>query len=120
MLNKFEEIQKSCIKWILSEEYIRYNSIDTYKQKCKTVNLLPLASRFDLNDLILFYKIVYNIIPIKLPDYLSFFDGSTRLRSSHLDNLSLVCNLPSRKFSMTSLILLNKSFYFRTHTIWNA
>ena len=97
MLQKFESLQKFCIKWILSEEYIRYNTNIMYVQKCRQVNLLPLTKHFTLNDLVLFHKIVYELVPIKLPNYLSFFNGITRLRSSHLDNLSIVSNLqPSR------------------------
>ena len=117
MLNKFERLQKRCIKWILSEDYIKYSSYTTYIQKCRQVNLLPLAKKFDLNDLILFHKIVYNLIHLKLPDYLSFFNGNSRLRSCHLDDLSIVSSLQPKSFSNKSL---NKSFFYRTHTLWNA
>ena len=41
---------------------------------------------FDLNDLILFHKIVFENTPIKLPDYISKFDGMSRLRERHLDS----------------------------------
>ena len=61
MINKLESLQKSCIKWILSEDYINYNSYDIYIQKCRQVNLLPLVKRFELNDLILFHKIFINL-----------------------------------------------------------
>ena len=87
-----------------------------YIKKCKQANLLPLADRFQLNDLILLHKVLYNLIPLKLPDYLVFFNGISRLRSCHLDRLSLVHLLPS---SSTTGAHLNKSFFFRTHTIWN-
>ena len=36
-IEKFESFQKSCIKWILSEEHISYQSYDTYLTKCKEV-----------------------------------------------------------------------------------
>ena len=117
MLDKLESFQKLCIKWILSEEYIRYNSYIIYIQKCRQVNLLPLAKRFDLNDLILFHKIVYSLIPLDLPYYLSYFNGSSRLRSCHLDHLSFVCNLETKNSSTSHLA---KSFFYRTYTKWNA
>ena len=117
MLQKFESLQKYCIKWILSEEYIRYNSNITYIQKCRQVNLLPLMKLFALNDLVFFHKIVYELVPVKFPNYLSFFSGTTRLRSSHLDNLSIVSNLQPTRYNES---YLRKSFYFRTHTEWNA
>ena len=115
MLDKFETFQKRCIKWILSESNIKYESFYTYLKKCRQVNLLPLSKRFDLNDLVLFHKIVYDLIPINFPDYLSFFNGISRLRSSHLDSLSIVSSLQSR-----SDISLKKSFFYRTHSLWNS
>lgn len=125
MLNKLESLQKRCIKWILSEEYIRYNSHVVYMQKCRQVNLLPISFRFDLNDLILFYKVVNNLIPLKLPDYLSFYTGNTRLRSCHLDNMSIVSNIGPKIAGYSDnqsqkRTILNKSFFYRTHTKWNS
>ncbi|MCP4457899.1 MAG: hypothetical protein GY816_07735 [Cytophagales bacterium] len=93
-----------------------YGSRSVYLRKCKQVDLLPIADRFILNDLILMHKIIYNLIPIKLPNYLSFFSGNSRLRSSHLDSLSLIHNIATLSVAGTHL---NKSFFFRTHTIWN-
>ena len=117
MLNKLESLQKSCVKWILSEDYIRYNSYDIYIQKCRQVNLLPLSKRFELNDLILFHKVIYKLIPLKFPDYLAFFNGNSRLRSCHLDSLSIISNLQPTRFSK---VYLKKSFFYRSHTEWNA
>ena len=56
------------------------------------------------------------MIPCKLPNYLSFFNGNTRLRSCRFDSLSLVNNLPMSRFNET---ILRKSFFFRVHTKWN-
>ena len=117
VLDKFESFQKRCIKWILSEEYIRYNTHATYILKCRQVNLLPLTSRFKLSDLILLHKVIYDLIPLKLPEYLTFFSGNSRLRSCHLDMLSLVSTIQSH--TVTN-IYLNKTFFYRTHTEWNA
>ena len=116
MLQKFEIFQKRCIKWILSEEYVYYYTNEMYVQKCRLVNLLPMRSIFLINDLVLFHKIVHGLIPVNLPSYLSFFSGSTRLRSTHLDTMSLVCSLNSNRFNASCL---SKSFFFRAHTSWN-
>ena len=105
------------MKWILSEEHLSYQSYDLYIKKCKELNLLPMSLKFDLNDLVLFHKIINGLIPVSLPDYLKLFDGHTRLRSTHLDNLSYVSDLVPRGNSTN---LLNKSFFFRTHSLWNA
>ncbi len=75
-----------------------------------------MEHKFNLNDLVLFHKIVHDLIPVSLPDYLSLFTGQTRLRSTHLDRLSFVSTLlPQGK----STSLLDKSFFFRVHSLWN-
>ena len=117
MIENFEAFQKRCVKWILSEENISYGDAAVYIRKCRQVNILPLAKRFELNDLTLFHKVIHKLIPLELPDYLSFFDGISRLRSCHLDCLSIVCNVQPNNTSTASL---NKSFFYRTHTAWNA
>ena len=116
-INKFESFQKSCLKWILSEGHISYSNYGDYLSKCRQANLLPMACKFDLNDLVLFHKVVYDLIPLSMPSYLKLFDGYTRLRSSHLDRLCYVSSLLPIE---NSTLLLNKSFFYRTHSLWNA
>ena len=118
MTTKFENFQKKCIKWILSEENMHYSTYEVYIQKCREVCFLPLKKRFDFNDLILLYKIIYKLLPIQLPFYLQFFDGNSRLRSCHLDNLSLVSDIRP-KSNTNKYYTLQKSFFYRTHLLWN-
>ena len=115
-LEKFDSFQKKCVKWILSEEEHSYHSLNCYFRKCRQANILPLSKRFDFNDLILFHKVVHQDIPLKLPAYLKFYDGSSRLRSTHLDSLSIVSEILPRASAPN---LLNKSFFYRTHSLWN-
>ena len=118
MTNKLENFQKSCIKWILSEEELSYGSHDIYIRKCRQVNILPLSLRFKCNDLVLLFKVIHGLIPLDLPSYLSWFDGDSRLRTTHLDHLSLVCSIiPSTKSCSK---FLDKSVFYRTHSLWNA
>ena len=77
-------------------------------------NLLSYADMF--NDMNLFHKVVYKIIPVTMPDYLTLYSGDSRLRSTHLENLCFVSNIAS---TTTSISNLNKSFFFRSHTLWN-
>ena len=65
MINKFENFQKKCIKWILSELELSYSN-EVYLRKCKQVNILPLLYRFMFNDMNLFHKVVYKIIPVTI------------------------------------------------------
>ena len=115
LTRKIESIQKRALKWILSEESESYSSWPKYISKCKQANLLPLSERFELNDLLFLHKVINNLIPVKLPNYLCFFQGQSRLRSSHLDRLSLVSSI--RPHSSTSTFA--NSFYYRTHCKWN-
>ena len=116
-IEKFDSFQKKCVKWILSEEEHSYHSLNCYFRKCRQANILPLGQRFDFNDLILFHKVIYQDIPLKLPDYLKFYDGSSRLRSTHLDCLSIVSDILPNASAPN---LLKKSFFYRTHLLWNS
>ena len=94
-IHKFEAIQKNAIKWILNEDFINYSDNETYMQKCRQINLLPISKIFDLNDLMFmfFHKIVHDYVPIRLPEYISKFEGVSRLRENHLDSNCYTCNL---------------------------
>ena len=37
--------------------------------KLKELSILPIKSKFDLNDLVLFYKIINSLVPINLPEH---------------------------------------------------
>ena len=117
MMKKFEKFQKKCIKWILFEEELSYSVPSTYIRKCRQANILPLALRFKVNDLVLMFKIIHGFIPVTLPTYLTWFNGTSRLRKTHMDRLSLVCSLiPSTSSSRP----LEKPFFYRTHSLWNS
>ena len=97
---------------------LRFKSNEVYLRKCKQVNILPLLYRFMFNDMNLFHKVVYKIIPVTMPGYLTLYSGDSRLRSTHLDNLSFVSNIASTTTSISNLI---QSFLFcsLSHTLWN-
>ena len=67
--------------------------------------------------MVLFHKIFNRLIPEELPSYLALFSGHTRLRSSHLDRL---CFMPSILSRGSSNYLLKKSFFYRSHLLWNS
>ena len=121
-IQHFENLQKRAIKWILFEESIRYNTTTMYIQKCRQVNILPVAGRFDLSELILFHKVVYELSPVKLPSYLSFFNGVSRLRSCHFDKHTIISSVhpKSNAYGATnSRSPLSNSYFYRTHLKWN-
>ena len=65
---KFESIQRKCLKWVLFEEELSYSCKDVYLRKCMQVKILPLAKRFIFNDFIIFHKIFNNLMPVQMPD----------------------------------------------------
>ena len=119
-ITKFESLQRRAMKWINNEEECSYSD-EFHEFRCKQTDILPLKLHLDLNDILLFRKIVYNLIPVTMPSYINPYHGSSKLRSSHLDYMSYT-------FSDATLITLQrtncnnkffKSFFYRTVYIWN-
>ena len=113
-ISKLEGLQKRAIKWILHEEYSSYSQ-PTYIQKCRQLKIMPIEDRFDFLDLIFFFKVVKQLIPVTLPSYLQPFQGQSRLRSCHMDPLCFTTSVLPRASSNA----FAKNFFFRTHTKWN-
>ena len=66
-LCRFENFQKTCVKWILHEQFVPYHEID-YLKKLVDRKILPLEQKFILSDLTIFHKFIFNHIPVDLPD----------------------------------------------------
>ena len=95
-------------------------SASVFKVHCKQLNILPIKFRFDYHDLKLLHSIIYNFSCIRLPDYIKFFSGSTRLRSSHLDSLSLVSSItPCGSSESSTRRGFSNSYFYRAHLNWN-
>ena len=67
--------------------------------------------------MVFFHDILCSRIPLHMPSHLSFFDGNSCLRSTHLDFLSIVSSLT---LSSTGVRNLDKSFFYRSHNLWNS
>ena len=90
MINKLESIQKRAIKWIRQDISVSYSSNDIlYYIHCKQLNILPLKFRFDYHDLKFLHCVLNQFSCVTLPSYINFYSGNSRLRSCHLDHLSL-------------------------------
>ena len=94
LLNKIERVQIRGIKWILSQQYTTYTA-NSYFEKCKELNLLPLRLRLDFFAILLFHKILHKTVPIELPAYISLAP-ETNLRSSHRDPLTFLSSIKPR------------------------
>ena len=122
IVNRLESIQKRAFKWIKQDMSLSYSSNDLlYYIHCKQLNILPIKFRFDFHDLKFLHLIINNFSCVKLPPYISFYNGTTRLRSCHLDYLSLVsCKSPTGQVSYNpSRGGFRHSYFYRTHLMWN-
>ena len=123
-LDKLESIQKRGFKWILNDIALpSFSSISFYYHTCKQLNIFPLNFRFKLKDLVFFHSIFYKNSVVKLPAYLSTFQG-TRLRQCHLDSLSICSSVhpktPQNLEQLNTSTGITKSFFYRAHLIWNC
>ena len=114
---KFESLQKNGIKWILNESCFIYADKEIYLRKCKDINMLPISKKFNLNDLMFFYKIINGHVQIELPNYVNKFNGISRLRNNHLDSECYLCHLNNHDRNLHSPLF--KNFYYRVTYIWN-
>ena len=128
-IEKLESLQKRAIKWVFDEQYSSY-SPELYYIRCKELNLLPIKYKLMLKDLKLFHDILNSRVPIDLPQYYCFFRvGAYSLRSSHMDDLSIVSSIQPRvtrnynansEVVSSSLIQFTNSYFYRTMNAWNS
>ena len=120
-IRKFEALQKRAIKWINCEEAHSYSD-EIYGIRCRQMDVLPLQLHFELNDLVFFYKIIYELIPVTLPAYISPYSGDSKLRNTRMDDMCYIVNnstaIPLNTAHSKSIFF--KSFFYRTIYIWNS
>ena len=68
-------IQKGAIKWIDGHPFDSYTH-EQFFIKQRDYDILPIKRRFWLNDLKLLYKIINGLVPIALPDYITFAEAT--------------------------------------------
>ena len=81
-IKKFVAIQKRAIKWINSEQFVSYSD-EVLFEKEKQLDILPVKLKFIYNDLLMFYKIVNNLVPVSLLSYVIHIRMSTRACKIH-------------------------------------
>ena len=119
-INAFDLLQKRAVKWILMEPYARYSD-DEFLRNQRNLDLLPVKYKFSLSDLSLFYKIVYNKVKIKLPNYVVRIEPqdvkrvtrSTNTIAKGIDKLKFKCKI------LPKVNAFSNSFFIRTLNQWN-
>ena len=112
IMDKFEAIQKRSVKWILNEQFYSYSS-EYYIQKLMDLDILPLAQKFVLNDMILFYKILNNQVPVSLPSYITVRSNTRSCR--HGSTYGIDMELVSQPIKN----VFGRSFFPRCISTWN-
>ena len=107
------------IKWIHGEQFVSYSD-ETFFKKQKDLDILPMKLKFIFNDLLMFYKIVSNLVPVDLPSYITRCVPEelryTRRNAPILD----LTDTSSFQCSITpSCEAFKNCFYFRTMHMWN-
>ena len=115
----FEKLQKKAIKWIYGEQNHHYDQ-ETYVNKCMQIQIIPMLKFFDINDLVLFHKIIYERVPLSLPNFIHRYSGSGRLRQANLDSLSFVSHVNSDHNNMSCRSPFYKTFYHKVLHVWNS
>ena len=118
-ISAFDKLQKKAIKWIHGEPYRHYEN-ETYLQKCAQMKIIPMMAFFDINDLVFFHKIVYNLVPFSLPNFIQPYTGQGRLRNLNLDYLSFINISISGSASSSIRSPLHKSFFHTVLHEWNS
>ena len=108
----FEAFQKRCVKWIHRESFTPYNESE-YMDKLKSIEILPMKQHFLKYDLLLFFKIIHELVPITMPHEITKFNPRTRSNTNNLYKYQLHENITNAKR------FISNSFFVRTMTQWN-
>jgi hypothetical protein len=103
---KLESIQRRATRWILQTRDI------AYRDRLRTLNLLPLAYDREMKDLIFFFKLLNGYYDINISNFVSFVSHN---RTRNCENPSLILKVPSCKTSTFQL-----SFFNRIVPLWNC
>ena len=119
LISKFDMIQKRAIKWIDGHPFDSYTH-EQFFIKQREYDILPIKRRFWLNDLKLLYKIINGLVPIALPDYITFAEATqsrhTRRTAAIIggcDTTTLYCSIRS------NCDAFRDGFFYRALKAWN-
>ena len=119
-INEFDLLQRRAVKWILKEPYVSYSD-QQFLQKQRDLDLLPMKYKFIYSDIILFHKIVYDNVDIKLPKYVKKVEPQD-IKCDTRSNISISKGNDKLKFKCTLLPKINafkNSYFVRTLHSWN-
>ena len=113
-------IQRRAVKWIHKEPFVSYTD-NEFLLKQKSLDLLPLNTKFTYTDLVLFHKIVYETVNIGMPNYIMKCTSSEVTRITR-QNASVADNTDNFKYKCSVIPKVDafkNSFFVRTYKKWN-
>ena len=121
-LRSLEVLQKRVVKWIRNEPLASYSN-DEYVGHLLSLNLLPFQQLFEFYDLRLFYKIVYGMMSITVPEYIQPLNPSTlRTTRQNIDiceGRDITTLVILSAYSTNTHRALRNSFFHRATDLWN-
>ena len=122
-MDKFEALQKRCIKWISNEDFCYYSKSEYFKKQ-ENLDILPMYLKFRMNDITLFHKIVYNVSVLTFPRYILSASSTDPSVSRYFSRQTRQFNNSDRLKYKSSLAprvdAFKDSFFVRTMAYWNA
>ena len=95
-----------------------------YLDRLKEIDILPMYLKFIYNDLVLFHKIIYKIVPIDIPQYLVLSSDNNTDSQQYFQRQTRTFNDDDRlkiKSKVTPRIDAFKHSYFqRSYSAWNG
>ena len=119
LILKFSAIQRRAVKWINGEQFASYSD-DKYNELLRKHQFLPIKMKFIDNDLVMFYKIVNQLIPVELPDYITVCETENSRFTRH--TASVHNSGDNSKFSCSVKLncdAFKQSFFCRSLNRWN-
>ena len=95
-ITSFENFQKSCIKWIVHEQFKPYREAD-YLIKLTTLNILSIKYKFILSDLLLFHESIFELVPVIFPHEIVPSIKQTRSSTNYPIGIRLEVVLTSKR-----------------------
>ena len=96
-------------KWIHRQSFTPYNQSE-YMDKLKSIEILPMKQHFLKYDLLLFFKMIHELVPITMPHEIAKFNPRTRSNTKNLYKYQLHENIANAKR------FISNSFFVRTMT----
>ena len=76
---------------VISNHIDHHYDQETYVNRCMQIQIIPMLKFFDINDLVLFHKIIYERVPLSLPNFIHRYSGSGITPTSGKLRFSFVC-----------------------------